>query len=147
MSISLTSPLIDVYVSIPFNFQLGDGTPAEWDIPPGSILPPGVELDEVRGILYGVPTTRGQYAFYVRETVGSVRSQREFSLEVKDTPSVADQSAITQLILQAFSYGKIDPSQTIWFDRFLDINGKKVLAVKANDDGQERVIASITPIA
>lgn len=70
MPITLASPLNDLVIGIPVKLQISDVSGVEgyrWDIPPGSILPPGMKINDDLGFLYGVPTIEGQYAFYIRE--------------------------------------------------------------------------------
>lgn len=98
MPITLTSPLADMIIGVPVRLQVSDtsGSPGyAWDIPPGSILPPGLQLSSDLGFIYGVPTIAGQYLFYVREKIIATgdTAQRQFIVEVK-----RESGTVTQVI-------------------------------------------------
>lgn len=146
MSIVATSPLASITVSVPVSIELGDNSVGfTWDIPPGSIIPPGMHLNTLRGTLYGVPTIPGSYSFYIREknTETGLSTQREFLISVVNSEGQSEAS-IQQIVTQAFQLNKAFSGQNVWFEESLDAQGRKVYAIKINDDGQIRTLSSIT---
>lgn len=139
------SPLDDMTVGDVINIQLSDNAVGyQCDIPPGSILPPGIFLEK-NGVLHGVPTIPGQYRFLVRERIIGTdqRDITEYIVNINRTRNI-DTSIIEQLIAKAFDLKKVYPDQKVWFEKGTDdLTGQTTYKIVADDNGQIRTIASI----
>jgi hypothetical protein len=126
MSIIAQSPLEDLYVGESIAIPLGDSSPGfVWDVPPGSILPPGLKLNSEFGVLFGVPTIN------------------HFIVEVKAIRT-SDSPTIESLIAKALTLNQRVAGQTIYFTQSLDAQNRKVYALQFIDSGgQVRTLASI----
>jgi hypothetical protein len=146
MSIIAQSPLEDLYVGESIAIPLGDSSPGfVWDVPPGSILPPGLKLNSEFGVLFGVPTIPGQYSFHIRETslTDLSRTINHFIVEVKAIRT-SDSPTIESLIAKALTLNQRVAGQTIYFTQSLDAQNRKVYALQFIDSGgQVRTLASI----
>lgn len=146
MSIVAETPLASLTVGEYSSIILGDSTPNRvWDIPPGSIFPPGLRLDPETGEISGIATIPGTYSFYIRETnpVTGASEQKEFLVEILNNRGI-NEVTVQQIVAEFFQLGKAVPSQNVWFEEGIDSDGRKVLSIKANDGGQERVIAFVS---
>ena len=75
---------------IPYSSALsasgGNGTPVSWSLVPSSSLPPGLSLSTT-GVISGVPTAAGAYAFDVRARDDVQVAEQAFSITVAGGPS------------------------------------------------------------
>lgn len=145
MGIIAQSPLEDLYVGEIVGIPLGDSSAGfVWDVPPGSILPPGLQLNSEFGVLYGVPTIPGQYSFHIREASlnGPAESSQSFIVEVK-AQRQSDEPTIENLIARAFTLNERVAGQQIYFTTSLDAQNRRVFAIQCIYEGQIRTIASI----
>lgn len=141
-SFILDSPLPDATVG-EFYRQI-IGVAQKWAVPPGSILPPGLRLDDESGELIGVPTIQGSYSFYLEgEDVGQPKIYRFFILEITNASGMTA-AQVNNLIESAFALGKSLTGQKFWVAEELDGEGNKVFALKVDDNGNERTIATST---
>ena len=142
----IAQPPFTATVGQRFQQACGDGALGYiWDIPPGSLLPPGLELDQNNGTIQGAPTIPGTYRFYVREKnkATGVSNHVEVLLEVQNVGGLTN-ATIEQIVAQAFQLQKAFPNQGVWFEESVNDQGQRVLALMADDNGTPRAIASIT---
>jgi hypothetical protein len=72
----VTTSLPDGRVGVPYSAQLQGARgqpPYSWQLPPGSALPPGLDLSS-EGIIFGTPGVAGDYSFTVRMTDSGARA-------------------------------------------------------------------------
>ena len=146
MPIITQSPLANIVVGEYSFIPLGDGALGYiWFLSPGFYLPPGLQLDPRIGTIFGIPTISGTYHFLIIEMNlrSKATSEGNYLITISNSSSISE-SRIQAMIELAFQLQKAYPGQKVWFDESMDAQNRRVLAVKADDNGQIRTIASIT---
>ncbi|HJL40388.1 MAG TPA: putative Ig domain-containing protein [Myxococcales bacterium LLY-WYZ-16_1] len=75
-------------------FARGGAQPIEWELAPGSSLPPGLTLDRESGIIEGTPTEEGRFDFTLRALSGTAFADRPFFIIV--TPPTVSLEVVTR---------------------------------------------------
>lgn len=78
--------------------QNGATTPLNWSLANGTVLPDGLILDPVGGIISGMPTTRGTFNFTIKLSGANGSTSRDFSIVV-DTPLAIDATSLSNGVL------------------------------------------------
>ena len=78
----LTSTLASARLGSPYSQTLSASAPCVWAVT-GGMLPPGLSLNPTRGVIAGVPSPEGTWAFVVQASTSQSIASASLSIRVK----------------------------------------------------------------